>query len=73
MFSKHYHKEVMRSVVKIQDLVDLVEPYLGGLSASTSAGQRRNDEMELDAEEEESKPSAQDGQGSPIKANIGLG
>ena len=37
-FAKHYHKEVMRSLVKIQDLVDLAEPPLGGLSASTSAG-----------------------------------
>ena len=36
-------------------------------------GKRRNDEMELDAEEEESEPSVQDGQDNPDKANIGLG
>ena len=39
-FAKHYHKEVMRSLVKIQDLVDLDEPPLGCLSASTSMVQR---------------------------------
>lgn len=37
-FAKHYRKEVMRSLVKIQDLEDLAEPPLGGLSALTSAG-----------------------------------
>ena len=52
-FAKHYRKEVMHSLVKIQDLVDLAEPPLGGLSASTSTGHRQNDEMELDAGEEE--------------------
>ena len=53
VFAKHYRKEVMRSLVKIKDLVDLVELPLGGLSASTFASQRRNDKMELDAREEE--------------------
>ena len=52
-FAKHYRKEVMRILVKIKDLVDLAEPPLGGLSASTFVGQKRNDEMELDTGEEE--------------------
>ena len=43
----------MCSLVKIQDLVYLVDPPLWGLSASTTTGQRRNEEMELDAREEE--------------------
>ena len=34
VFAKHYRKEVMRGLVKIQDLVDLAEPPLGGLSAA---------------------------------------
>lgn len=53
--------------------MDLVEPPLGGISTSMSAGQRQNDEMELDAGEEEKEPSAQGGQDSPGEANIGLG
>lgn len=32
-FTKHYQKKVMRSLVKIRDLVDLVKPPLGSLSA----------------------------------------
>ena len=72
-FAKHYRKEVMRSLVNIQDLVDLDGPPLGGLYASTSAGQRRNEEMELDVGEEEQEPSAQGGRESPGEANIDLG
>ena len=53
VFAKHYRKEVMHRLVKIQDLVDLAEPLMGGLFASMSMGQRRNDEMELDMGEEE--------------------
>ena len=52
-FAKHYQKEVMHILVKIQDLVDLAEPPLGVLSTTTSSSQMRNEEMELDAEEEE--------------------
>ena len=72
-FAKHYRKEVMRSQVKIHDLVDLLEPPLGGLYASMFVDQRRNDEMELDAGEEEQDPNAQGRQDNPDKANIGLG
>ena len=43
VFSKHYRKEVMRSLVKIQDLVDLAELPLGCLSVSTSVGQWWNE------------------------------
>ena len=57
-FAKHYHKEVMRSLVNIQDLVDLAEPPLGGFSMCTLTGQRQNDEMELNAGEEEQESSA---------------
>ena len=73
VFSKHYPKDVMRTLVKIQDLVDLVEPPMEGISASTSAGQWWSDEMELDANEEEPKKNAQDAPDSPGEANIGLG
>ena len=73
-FAKHYRKEVMCSLVKIQDLVDLAEPPLGGLSATTSSGQMRNEEMELEAEEEEEDAQdTQAGQGSPREANLSFG
>ena len=73
VFSKHYCKEVMRSLVKIQDLVDLVEPPLGGLSVSTLDGQQWSEEIELDAEEEEPDQNVQDDPNSSSEANIGLG
>ena len=63
----------MRSLVKTQFLVDLAELPLRGLSASMSAGQWWNEEMELDLKEEEPEPKAQDGKNNPGEANIGLG
>lgn len=60
-FAEHYQTKVMRSLVKIQDLVDLAEPPLGGLSTSTSSSQMRNGEMEMDAGEEEQAQNTQGG------------
>lgn len=53
-------------------MVDLVEPPLGGLLASTSGGQRWSDEMELDADEEELEQNAQDFPDNPSESNISL-
>ena len=63
----------MRGLVKIQDLVDLAKPPLGGLSAATSAGQRRSEYMELNVEEEDLEKNAQDTPDNPGEANIDLG
>lgn len=51
-FVKHYWREAMHSLVKLQDLVDLVEPPLGGTHPTTASGQTKDEAMELDAEEE---------------------
>ena len=53
MFVKHYRREAMRSLVKLQDLVDLVEPPLGGSFVVTTSGQRKGEAMELDDDDEE--------------------
>ena len=53
--------------------MDLAEPPLGGILVSTSVGKRWNDEMELDADKEESESSVQGSEDSPSEANIGLG
>ena len=63
----------MRTLVKIQDLVDVVEPPLGGLSTTTSSGQIKNEEMDLNEEEKEHVKDTWGGQGSPREANLGLG
>ena len=51
----------MRNLVKLQDLVDLVEPPLEGCSTMTSSSQMKNDAMELDKEEEEHVEDMQGG------------
>ena len=73
VFAKHYQKEVMCGLVKIQDLLDLVEPPLGGLSSATSVGQWCSEDMELDVEEEELEPNSQGSSDNPNETNIGLG
>jgi hypothetical protein len=63
----------MCSLVKLQDLVDLVEPPLVGFSETTSSGQMKNEAMELEEEEEEHMEDMWRGQGSLGEANLGLG
>lgn len=72
-FPKHYSKESIGSLVKLQDLVDLGEPPLGSFAAMTSSSQMKNEAMELDEEEEEHVEDTQGGQCSPVEANLGLG
>ena len=42
----------MRSMVKLQDLVDLVEPPLGGTSGASTSDHPKDEAMELDGEDE---------------------
>lgn len=58
VFPKHYRKEVMHGLVKLQGLLDFAEPPLGGLLAATSAGQRCSEDMELDMEEEDQEQNS---------------
>lgn len=60
-FAKQNWREAMRNLVKLQDLVDLVEPPLEGCSTMTSSSQMKNDAMELDKEEEEHVEDMQGG------------
>lgn len=72
-FAKHYWREAMRSLVKLQDLVDLVEPPLGGTPAMKTSRQTKEEAMELDDEEEEQEEDTLGGQRSLREANLGLG
>ena len=72
-FEKHYPKESMRSLVKLQDLLDLAEPPLGSFAATASLGQMKNEVMGLDKEEEEHVEHTQGGQGILEEANLDLG
>lgn len=53
VFAKHYRREAMRGMVKLQDLVDLVKPPLGGSSIAIASGQPKGEAMELDDDDEE--------------------
>ena len=50
---KHYRREAMQSMVKLQDLVNLVKPHLGGSSATSTSGKPKGEAMELDDDDEE--------------------
>lgn len=63
----------MRSLVKLQDLVYLVEPPLGGTPATTTLGQSKEEAMELDDEEEDQEEATSRCQRIPKEANLGLG
>lgn len=47
-FAKHCQREAMCSLVKLQDLAELVEPPLGGTSTTISLGKTKEEVMELD-------------------------
>ena len=59
--------------MKLQDLVDLVEPPLQGTSAVTALGQTKEEAMELDDDEEEQEEDMLGGQHSPREANFSVG
>lgn len=73
-FAKNYQRESMRSLAKLQDLVDLAKSPLGGVPATTSSGQTKDEAMELDEEEEEEhKDDTPVGKGSLGEDNLSLG
>ena len=73
VFAKLQWQDIMWSMVKLHDLVDLTEPLWGGMAKASSPGLPRDEWMELDEamgnrdEEATEKPT------SPGEANLGLG
>lgn len=64
----------MRSLVMLQDLVDLVEHPLGGSSIVTTLGQPKGEVMELDDDDDEEKgEDMSGGQHNPREVNLRLG
>ena len=52
VFMKNHRREAMRSMVKLQDLVDLAEPPLGGTSEASSSDHPKDEAMKVDEEDE---------------------
>ena len=72
-FAKLQRRDIMRSMVKLHDLVDLAEPPWRNLAEASTFSRSWDEAMDLDAEvverdEEVVKPLA-----IPEEANLGLG
>ena len=73
VFAKLQRRDIMRSMVKLHDLVDLAKPPWRGMAEASSSGKPRDESMELEEamgnrDEEDAEASA-----SPVEANLGLG
>ena len=73
VFAKYQWRDAIRSMVKLQDLVDLVEPPLGGTSGASTSDHPKDEVMELDEEDEYQDDATTGTQFSPGEANFGLG
>ena len=63
----------MRSMVKLHDLVDLVEPPWWNLVKASTSGWSRDEAMDLDAEVEEQDEEVTEPLASLVETNLGLG
>ena len=63
----------MRIMVKLHDLVDLVEPPWRGMAEASSSGLPRDESMELDEAMGNRDEEAANVSANPREANIGLG
>lgn len=73
VFVKYQRWEAMRSMVKLQDLVDFSEPPLGGTSGALTSYHRKDEAMELDEEDVYQDEATAGAQFSSGEANFGLG
>ena len=73
VFVKHCRREAMRSLVKLQDLVELDEPPLGGSSVATTLGYPKGQAMDLDDDDEEQEEDMSGVQHILGEVNLGLG
>jgi hypothetical protein len=63
----------MRSMVKLHDLVDLVEPLWGGVAEASSSGRPQDEAMELVEAMENWVEEAMEALTTPGEPNVGLG
>lgn len=50
-FAKFQHREIMRSLVKVNDLEELVEPPLGGVPEASTSGPSREELRDMEMED----------------------
>ena len=72
MFVKFQRREIMRCMVKLNDLEELVEPLLGGNSRASTSDLPKDTAMDLDEADGLQDVASADAQFSPNEANFGL-
>ena len=73
VFAKLQRRDIMRSMVKLHDLVDLAEPPWKSMADIHSARRPREEAMDLDEALECQDEEAVEPLTSPGEANLGLG
>ena len=73
VFTKLQRRDIMRSMVKLHDLVDLTEPSWRGMAKASSSRRQREEAMDLDDATELRDAEATEEPTSPGEANLGLG
>ena len=72
VFAKYQRQEAMRCMVKLQDLVDLAEPPLGGTSGAPTLDHSKDEAMDLDGADEYQGGAIVIAQCSPGEVNFDL-
>ena len=73
VFAKLHRRDIMRSMVKLHDLVDLAEPPWRGMAEASSSGRPWEEAMDLDEAIEHWDTEVAKEPASPSEANLGLG
>lgn len=73
VFAKLQQRNIMRSMVKLHDLVDLAKPPWRGMVEVSSSGLPRDKSMELDKAMGNQDEEAVEASASLGEANLGLG
>ena len=73
VFAKLQWRDIIRSMVKLHDLVDLAEPLWIDMAEASSSGLPRDESMELDEAMGNRDEEAAEAPANPGEANLGLG
>ena len=73
VFAKLQRGDIMHSMVKLHDLVDLVEPPWRNMAESSSSGRSKEEAMDLDVDMANQDEDTAEPPASPGEANLGLG
>ena len=73
VFAKIQQRDIMRSMVKLHDLVDLVEPPWRNLAEASTSGRSWDEPMDLDAEVADRDEDVVDPPNNSGEPNLGLG